>query len=166
MGQSNILLGPRKDFSYPVKTANGAALAEYRWTEQRQNKMQPSWKLAYTGSVGGQALVGIPHLYRLRYTLPLLAEASQIWPFETGFSWPLALESPPLLVLAEIYPSIVDRPRLDPIPDREQVIAYHGWLQSQQANGELASYLGPPQGLSETALADCVAEEGWVLGVR
>ena len=69
--------------------------------------MQPIWKLYGNGSVGSQALLGIPYLTALRND-PVLASVSRGWPFETGLG---ALPGRPkrdcLIVHAEIYPSLV-----------------------------------------------------------
>jgi hypothetical protein len=46
--------------------------------------MQPIWKLFGNGSVGGQALLGIPRLSALRND-EVLEPVFRVWPFETGF---------------------------------------------------------------------------------
>jgi len=69
--------------------------------------MQPIWKLYGNGSVGSQALLGIPVLTALRND-PLLATFSQVWPFETGLRTPtLGHNSRALIVYAEVYPSLL-----------------------------------------------------------
>src|ERR1017187_2381758 len=52
-------------------------VAERRITDV--GNMQPIWKLFGNGSVGSQALVGIPHVTALRND-PLLAPVSRVWP--------------------------------------------------------------------------------------
>ena len=83
----------------------GGHLAERRLTDV--GNMQPIWKLYGNGSVGSQALVGIPHVAALR-NHPGLATVSRVWPFETGLvRLPNREDRDCLIVLAEIYPSLV-----------------------------------------------------------
>ena len=77
----------------------------FRRAEARAPGTQPAWKLLGQGSVGGQALLGIPMLRALRDD-PALAPASRIWPFETGFT-PRPRATGPVIVHAEIWPGIV-----------------------------------------------------------
>jgi hypothetical protein len=62
-----------------------AGLQKYRLVEQRLRASgrvpQSAWKLFTTGSVGSQALLGIPTLERLRSD-PALAVVSHVWPFD------------------------------------------------------------------------------------
>ena len=60
------------------------SLAEKRLIDTWMVGAQPCWKLAYTGSVGSQALTGIPVVRALRDD-PEWADRARIWPFETGF---------------------------------------------------------------------------------
>lgn len=162
-GQSGIFLGPKKDFTYPVVTKR-ASLAERRLVETRHAKMQPGWKLAYTGSVGSQAIMGIPYLYRLRFLEKKLKDHGCVWPFESGFSPDPLSAAQDLILYTEIWPSLVDRPKKDKIPDREQVRVYLDWLRRRQAANRLAKLLDRPAGLTDEQVRDCVREEGWVLG--
>jgi len=100
-----------------------AAVPEYRAVERhvretRRLAIQSAWKLYTTGSVGGQALLGLPAVYRL---LDALGDRGVLWPFETG---PGASRRPDAVVIAEIWPSLFDADRVDhPIKDARQVIA-------------------------------------------
>lgn len=163
VGQSGIFLGSKKDFSYPVINKR-AALAEKRLVEQRVPKMQPGWKLAYTGSVGSQSLLGLPRLYNLRFNRDQLREYSFVWPFETAFA--KKLPDGPCVVHAEIYPSLLKLNEKDRITDRAQVRAYVQWLQAEQREGRLASWLAGPQYLSKKERRRVIRHEGWVLGVQ
>ena len=162
-GQSGIFLGSKKDFSYPVINKR-AVLAERRIVETRVPKAQPAWKLAYAGSVGSQALLGLPYVYRLALTHPKLADRSVVWPFDTRFDRKLPAD--PFVLHAEIYPSLIPVDKKDKITDRAQVRAYVRWLQREQAAGKLAGWLAGPGDLSKTARRAVMREEGWVLGVR
>src|SRR5262249_46629937 len=63
----------------------GPGLPEWRAVDRRLRQLrlspQPVWKLAYTGSVGSQSLVGIPVLRHLRFD-HALRDVSRVWPFE------------------------------------------------------------------------------------
>ncbi|NUB44747.1 molybdopterin-guanine dinucleotide biosynthesis protein B [Fertoebacter nigrum] len=82
-------LPDRKTADYPA-----LGLTERRRVETVIPRASPVWKLYTTGSVGSQALMGLPMLARLRQRF-----GPRVWPFE-------APEGP--LVLAEIYPSLID----------------------------------------------------------
>ena len=58
---------------------------EHRRTEAMAKAASPVWKLYTAGSVGSQALTGIPVVSRLRAARP----SARLWPFETGWT-PLA----------------------------------------------------------------------------
>lgn len=163
VGQSGVFLGMRKDFEYPV-TNKRVSLPERRIVEQRNKKMQPVWKLAYTGSVGGQSLLGIPRVYQLLKEKKL-KDHSLVWPFETQFAQDLPQGTRPLIVHAEIYPSFQKIAGKDKIVDRAQVRAYFQWLQQQQAAGKLLKQLAGPTDLSKKERRAVLEHEGWVLGV-
>jgi hypothetical protein len=149
--------------SYPFRTRRGPALRRRRWTEARESGTQPVWKLLGRGSVGGQTLLGIPAVARLRFH-PQLAPYGAIWPFETGFSCPAP--SGPHVLHVELWLGRVAG-TMQPgsgIKDRAQVRAAAGWLAAFDATGTLRLMLGEPAGLAPAALAECVQEEGWILG--
>lgn len=164
VGQSGIFLGSKKDFSYPVINKR-AVLNERRIVEERVRKMQPGWKLAYAGSVGSQALLGIPRLYQFcsreekknknRHT---------VWPFETDFD--RKVPTGPCVLHAEIYPSMIPLKKKDKIIDRAQVKAYVNWLQEEQRHGRLKDWLAGPEDLSKKQRKRVLRHEGWVLGVK
>lgn len=162
-GQSGIFLGPKKDFRYPVVTKR-ASLEEKRIVERRHKGMQPCWKLAYTGSVGSQVLMGLPYLYKLRFKEAKLRKHSAVWPFETGFSADPLAATEAFILYGEIWPSLVDRPHKDRIPDREQVTYYLKWLRQQQREQQLSKLFDTPTGLSQKEIKACIKEEGWILG--
>ena len=68
---------------------------------------QPVWKLFGPGTVGSQALLGLPALGRLRAG-PALKDRSVAWPFQTGWSLPDATGRDSV-VIVEIYPSLLKR---------------------------------------------------------
>lgn len=140
-------------------------LAERRLCEVRATTAQPVWKLFGNGSVGGQALLGIAHLERLRRD-PGLRDRTVVWPFEAT-----DLRDRPAggqVVLAEIYPSLVAAPAgAGAVPkDALQVEAQARWLAERDAEGRLHDALEAPARLPDPrARAACLGEEGWIVGV-
>jgi hypothetical protein len=180
-GQSGIFLGSKRDFDYPVPTKRGW-LEERRLVERLHPRMQPAWKLAYTGSVGSQSLLGIPYVAKLR-DHEKLRDVSRVWPFEAsagvsvgrgggpsrkpGVSQgaPIAIGAGASIIHAEIYPSLLTLPKRDRITDREQVRSYVKWLQQQQREGKLIDLLRQPWGEEEKVDRRVRGHEGWVLGL-
>lgn len=137
---------------------------EYRIVEQRlrQHGRTPSscWQLFYPGSVGGQALTGLPVVHRI-LTDPHLRGRARIWPFETG--WDADLSG---IVCAEVWPTLVPfDDEADAIRDARQVRALCRWALGQDAAGTLRARFARPRDLGEDDARTCVREEGWILGV-
>jgi molybdopterin-guanine dinucleotide biosynthesis protein B len=125
----------------------GLGFSERRRVEGEVPRAQPVWKLYTTGSVGGQALTGLPVIARLARR-----PGCAVWPFD-------APTSP--LVLAEVYPSLID-PALARLPsaikDEAQVRLLARALFRLSRAGSLESMLdSPPVWPGRT-------EEGWILG--
>lgn len=134
---------------------SGHGLPERRAVEARVPSAQPCWKLYTTGSVGSQALTGVPALARLRADFP---GRVAVWPFEPWEKAPV--------VLAEVYPSLLAaevRAALAAdtaaVKDAAQVRLLAGALARLSVEGALASLLAPQ------ADAATLREEGWILGV-
>jgi hypothetical protein len=138
-------------------------LPELRHAEVAAKGASSIWKLYYNGSVGGQAILGIPVVRRLKLAY---GEAMRVWPFETGFR---ALDEAHLdgaaIVAAEVYPSLV-KTVVPPgeVKDQAQVRATAEHFARLDEAGKLGAAFGP----SKTAPADLVVaaetEEGWILG--
>lgn len=138
---------------------------ERRLCERRVGGAQPVWKLAGIGSVGSQALTGIPRVAALRDD-PDLAPVTRVWPFETGLAAPPAEAR---LVLAEVYPSLVEPATdLDPaLPkDARQVTALARWFSKLDEQGALGAEFTAASGRAPGARAAIEREEGWILGAR
>lgn len=142
-------------------------VSEFRHAERHlrtTGRGQPKsvWQLAYAGSVGGQTLLGIPHVLWLRQALP----NARIWPFETGLE-PLdedALEGIDV-VMAEIYPSLVPvNPASGQVADEAQVGAIARHYSDLDARDALGPLFGGPEGLSVAQISQICCEEGWILG--
>lgn len=150
----------KSDFGAP------GSLAEHREAElwiKANFKANPKsvWQLMGAGSVGSQALLGIPTATFIRNAI----DGAQVWPFETGFK---TLSEDDLAettcVLAEIYPSTVEAVQQDgEVLDQAQVRCLSEHLESLDSAGKLASAFGPPDSLDTGKSPRIVAEEGWIL---
>jgi len=135
--------------------------AERRLCEHRARRAQPVWKLAYAGSVGSQALTGIPRVRQIRDD-PRLAGIIRIWPFETG----LGVDPGARVVLAEVYPSLFKSDVIDGKPkDAGQVSATARGLGECDRDGVLAGLLAGDPKLSAAERDAVVSEEAWIVGL-
>ncbi|HEV2098723.1 MAG TPA: cobalamin biosynthesis protein CbiG, partial [Stellaceae bacterium] len=136
-------------------------LAERRLVDLYIPSAQPCWKLLGTGSVGGQALTGIPVVRGLRDD-PRWRHQAQIWPFEMRLG--AACEA--RIVIAEIYPSLW---AVSPAPgepkDRAQVRSVARFLAMRDGAGQLAALFAGDPGLTPEQRTQVEAEEAWTLGV-
>lgn len=154
-------------FTFPFP-ARGGRLARLRRTESRTPGVQEAWKLMYAGSVGSQALLGIPRVRALRDD-PGLARISAVWPFETGFTRTPVGGRGPAVLHAEIWPGIVDPAALaaevstGAVRDRAQVRLMCRWAAERDEAGTLADRFAQPAGLADEDVGVVVAEEGWIL---
>ena len=156
----------RKSPGFPYPFGSGASLNRLRAVDNRERRVQPIWKLYGPGSVGSQSLVGIPAVCRLRDDLRL-APVSQVWPFETGFTAP-GIGDGPFILYVEIWPGLfpLATDTDTSIRDQMQMRSVVRWLAQHDAEGALAQFFARPADLSDAALHTCVAEEGWIFGVR
>lgn len=130
---------------------------ERRACERIVPRAQPVWKLAYTGSVGSQALLGIKRLEEWRQAL---GEDAAVWPFQTGFADDLGAR----IVIAEIYPSLwpVERNGASCL-DEAQVRTIADLMRRHHRDGRLEAMLGGPS--DATMRAEALTCEGWIYGV-
>lgn len=155
---------------FPFHATGGVLLHRLRTVEMRLPGTQETWKLFGAGSVGSQALVGVPCVYKLRRHLELV-QFSQVWPFETQFTPAPSPSQGPFILHAEIWPGVVEQKtqdfvNADPalIRDRAQVRAMCEWAAECDDQGTLGQFFGPPNGLNQQQIQVCVEEEGWVIG--
>ncbi len=145
-----------------VREHGPADLPELRWAEEAIKGPSSIWKLYYQGSVGGQALTGMPVVARVR---DARGEKARIWPFETGWK-PLApadLEGVEA-VFAEIYPSLfATNAASGAVKDEAQVRAVCERFNALDEKGQLAPLFGPAKDDPRREIVE--REEGWVLGV-
>jgi precorrin-8X/cobalt-precorrin-8 methylmutase len=145
---------------------HATTLSERRIVEQdgRVKGPQPAWKLLGTGSVGSQALTGIPVLRRLRDD-PELSGHAAVWPFETGLR-PLVRGEHAPIIFAEIYPSLIKYVETaGEVRDETQMRCIARHLAERDLVGELASLFAGDPDLSREERGIVEAEEGWILGV-
>lgn len=136
-------------------------LPEFRLAEAAIKGPSSIWKLYYQGSVGGQALTGLPVIKRLRE-----ARKVKLWPFETGWQKlaPADLADTDA-VFAEIYPSMfATKPNAGEVKDEAQVRGACERFNALDEKGQLAALFGPAK---DDARRETVEhEEGWILGVQ
>ncbi len=141
-------------------------LPEMRYTDARVAGPQSPWKLYGAGSAGGQALTGIPYLWRLRED-PELSPYVRVWPFETGLAAPFgAQQDEPRIVFAEAWPSqLRPKPRPDEVKDQMQVRVMAEHFARLDQAGRLARLFAGPRELSGEQRRAIEREEGWILGL-
>lgn len=129
-----------KDVDYPA-----IGLSERRVIERQLRGAKSTFQLMGAGSVGSQALTGLPMIHRLQQR-----PGCSVWPFDTATDTPL--------VLAEVYPSLLSAAvarDAAAIKDEAQVRLLARALWSLAQAGRLAPLFVVP------AVAQ---QEGWILG--
>lgn len=124
----------------------------------------PVWKLYYNGSVGGQAILGIPFARRLKKAR---GDAMKVWPFETGWKAlaPADLEGVEVLA-AEVYPSLYKAvPLAGEVKDQALVRTAAEHFARLDEAGKLGAAFAAPKTADEAVTGDVEREEGWILGV-
>jgi precorrin-8X/cobalt-precorrin-8 methylmutase len=161
---------PAKKPVFPYVAEPDTTLSEYRRSEEamrhKKGRVHSVWQLWTAGSVGSQALTGIPRVAALR-NHPELATHSSVWPFETGFTIePTAAGRSPSIVHAEIWPGIVAlNPSLHLIKDAAQVLTLVHHFASLDARGALGHLFEEPATGALDRPGSIIEEEGWILGV-
>jgi hypothetical protein len=121
------------------------------------------WQIFGNGTVGSQAIVGIPRVRQLRNAL---GDKAKVWPYETGWR-PLTPDdvAPLAAVIAEVYPPTSEvKPEPGEVPDRAQVRALCEHFAKLDETGKLAAAFGPATAASMETAATVETEEGWILG--
>lgn len=134
---------------------------EWRIVEHRLRAMghRPAscWQLLGAGSVGGQTLLGIPLVERLRSTLGPDRRLA-VWPFDTGLEVPSPIHD---VVVAETWPTLFPfAPGDHRVRDAAQVDAVARACLSAMRSDDLARWFVP----EVDDVAAVVGEEGWILG--
>jgi len=163
----STLSSKRPVFPYPVPGLDGGEenLTSHRFTEKRLPGTQETWKLYTAGSVGSQALLGIPVVRALRDDKEL-RDRSRAWPFETAFSPSPIGTSDTLVIHAEIWPGVLGKIDDDAFAcrDEAQVTLLTELLAKLDDDGSLGTWFDVPPGLDPRQKETCVDEEGWILG--
>lgn len=145
----------------PATDWSRLGFAERRHTDRRPatRSAKSIWQLAYNGSVGSQAMLGMKRLLALR-DHPALARRIAVWPFE-------AIRRGTRVVLAEIWPSLpawrIDSTTHTP-KDRAQVVGVVKRLAALDGAARLTPLFAPRWTPAERRAA--CREEAWILGVR
>ncbi|HEY3694609.1 cobalamin biosynthesis protein CbiG [Phenylobacterium sp.] len=138
-------------------------LPEFRHAELAARGSSSIWKLYYNGSVGGQALLGIPAVRRLKQAR---GAAVKVWPFETGFKalTPADLQGVEA-VAVEVYPSLLKvQPAAGEVKNLAQVRATAEHFARLDEAGKLGALFGPSKEAAADTVLDAEREEGWILG--
>ncbi|MBV9201301.1 MAG: precorrin-8X methylmutase [Alphaproteobacteria bacterium] len=139
----------------------GSGLAERRLVDLYIPSAQPCWKLLGSGSVGGQALTGIPMVRALRDD-PRWIDRARVWPFETGLQVP----DQGSVVFAEVYPSLWAVSPADGEPkDAAQVRSVARFFAESDRAGKLAALFAGDPTLTPEQRHRVETEEAWTLGV-
>jgi precorrin-8X/cobalt-precorrin-8 methylmutase len=155
-GFDTPFLGPKHHRAHE----NGG-LAERRLVDLHIPSAQPCWKLLGAGSVGGQALTGIPVVRALRDD-PRWIDRVRIWPFETGLQAP----EQGAVVIAEVYPSLWAVSPADGEPkDAAQVRSVARFFADSDCTGKLAALFAGDPSLTPEQRLRVETEEAWTLGV-
>jgi len=149
----------------PKRTRNHGPddLPEFRHGDLAAKGAASIWKLYYNGSVGGQAILGIPFVRRLKDTR---GEAVKVWPFETGFKTLTEADLDGVeAVVAEVYPSML-KPQGAPgeVKDLTQVRTTAEHLARLDEASKLGALFAPPKDSAADVVLDAEREEGWILG--
>lgn len=138
-------------------------LPEFRHADLAAKGASSIWKLYYNGSVGGQAILGMPLARRLKQAR---GEAARVWPFETGFRTLAEADLAGVeVVMAEVYPSLIKgQAAPGEIKDQTQVrLTAEHFARLDEAN-RLGEVFGPAKGTGADVVLDAEREEGWILG--
>ena len=136
-------------------------LGERRVVDLHIPSAQPCWKLLGAGSVGGQALTGIPVARTLRDDARWVDHA-RVWPFETGLQAPAKAS----IVIAEVYPSLwAISPAVGETKDAAQVCGVARFFAERDRAGELPAFFAGDPGLTDEQRQRVETEEAWTLGV-
>lgn len=165
-------------FEFPYR-----GLKEYRLSERNASQQgfrpQSVWKLNQGVAVGGQTILGLHYVSKLRFDCPQRAEQLRVWPFETGWqtdTGPIDAKhqiSNSQIIVTEIFPSLLGfdtrtKDQLDSgemCRDEAQVTMCVRHARQLDRAGRLRSCFERPEGLSDSEATVAEREEGWILWV-
>ena len=147
-----------------ARTRSDSHPPERRLSDEQAQGAKTIWQLFYNGSVGSQALVGLPALERLRTGDRLRGRVS-VWLLDGGLQAPAEP-----VVFAEIYPSLLRqavKALREPgeILDAAQVRVNAEAFARLDAGGGLAELFSGSPALTAEQRHIVEAEEAWVFGL-
>jgi len=121
------------------------------------------WQILGNGTVGSQAIVGIPAVKRLADEL---GDRLAVWPFATGWKALTAEDVEGKDALAVEVDSSLQAAKLEPgeAPDRAQVRATAEHFARLDEAGKLGAQFAPPKTADPAEVTQVEQEEGWILG--
>ena len=140
-------------------------LPEFRHADLAAKGASSLWKLYYNGSVGGQAILGIPTVRRMKLAR---GEALKAWPFELGFKTLTEADLADVdVVVTEVYPSIYKAvPAPGEVKDQAQVRVTAEHFAKLDEAGKLGASFGASKTADPSIVEIAEREEGWILGVE
>jgi len=144
----------------PVYDAAGLPPLQRR--TEKALKTKPLWQLYGAGTVGGEAILGIP---RARALLTALGDEAKVWPFQTGWQ---ALKESDLdglkALIVEVNPAFVEvKVEGGEIVDRAEVRSLAEHFARLDDAGKLGAAFAQAKG-GEADRAAVETDEGWILG--
>ena len=133
---------------------------EFRLTETRVKGAPSIWKLYYNGSIGGQAILGVPMVRRLKQKY---GDALKVWPFETGWGAP-DLDGVQVVAAEILTFGAETKPAAGESKDQTEIRAYAEQIAKLDDAGKLSLQFDTPKGLSPAEADLARSEEGWILG--
>ena len=126
-------------------------------------KTKPLWQLYGAGTVGGEAILGIP---RVRALLTALGDdEAKVWPFQTG--WKALTENDVAdlkALIAEVHPGLVEtKIEAGEVADRAKVRSLAEHFARLDDAGKLGAAFAQTKG-GPSDIAPVETEEGWILG--
>ncbi|MBI5940970.1 MAG: cobalamin biosynthesis protein CbiG [Caulobacterales bacterium] len=149
-------------------TADASGLPQFRRAEKlvqlKAKGTKSVWQVFGNGTVGSQAIVGIP---RVKALADPLGDKARVWPFQTGWKTLTPADVDGLeAVIAEVSPVVAEaRPEPGEVPDRAQVRALCEHFLKLDEAGDLGAAFGPGAGAEPEVVAVVESEEGWILGI-
>lgn len=125
-------------------------------------KTKPLWQLYGAGTVGGEAILGIP---RARALLAGLGDDAKVWPFQTGWKALTEADVADLKALiAEVHPGLVEtKVEAGEVADRAKVRSLAEHFARLDDAGKLGAAFAQTKG-GPGDIAPVETEEGWILG--
>ncbi len=138
-------------------------LPEFRYADAAV-KAASIWKLYYSGSIGGQAILGIPMVKRLKKAK---GDAFKAWPFETGWKAVAEADLDGVDVLAAEVSLGLQPATAQPGESKDvaPVRALAERIAKLDEAGKLGAEFATPKDAKAAVVEAVQGEEGWILNV-